>query len=125
MHFLPDVYVPCDVCKGHRYNRETLEIQFKGKNIHEILGMTVEQAHNFFSAQPVIARKLKTLLDVGLGYITPVSYTHLDVYKRQFFTQYNWKWTFLDLYLQKKGKYLIELYNEEDVFINSRNLELE
>lgn len=70
MHFLPDVYVPCDVCKGHRYNRETLEIQFKSKNIHEILGMTVEQAHNFFSAQPVIARKLKTLLDVGLGYIT-------------------------------------------------------
>jgi excinuclease ABC subunit A len=70
MHFLPDVYVPCDVCKGHRYNRETLEIQFKGKNIHEILGMTVEQAHSFFSAQPVIARKLKTLLDVGLGYIT-------------------------------------------------------
>jgi len=70
MHFLPDVYVPCDVCKGHRYNRETLEIQFKGKNIHEILGMTVEQAHAFFSAQPVIARKLQTLLDVGLGYIT-------------------------------------------------------
>jgi excinuclease ABC subunit A len=70
MHFLPDVYVPCDVCKGHRYNRETLEIQFKGKNIREVLGMTVEQAHNFFSAQPVIARKLKTLLDVGLGYIT-------------------------------------------------------
>ncbi len=70
MHFLPDVYVPCDVCKGHRYNRETLEIQFKGKNIHEVLGMTVEQAHEFFSAQPVIARKLKTLLDVGLGYIT-------------------------------------------------------
>ena len=70
MHFLPDVYVPCDVCKGHRYNRETLEIQFKGKNIHEILGMTVEQAHAFFSAQPVISRKLKTLLDVGLGYIT-------------------------------------------------------
>jgi excinuclease ABC subunit A len=70
MHFLPDVYVPCDVCKGQRYNRETLEIQFKGKNIHEILGMTVEQAHTFFSAQPVIARKLKTLLDVGLGYIT-------------------------------------------------------
>ena len=70
MHFLPDVYVPCDVCKGQRYNRETLEIQFKGKNIHEILSMTVEQAHEFFSAQPVIARKLKTLLDVGLGYIT-------------------------------------------------------
>jgi excinuclease ABC subunit A len=70
MHFLPDVYVPCDVCKGHRYNRETLEIQFKGKNIREVLEMTVEQAHNFFSAQPVISRKLKTLLDVGLGYIT-------------------------------------------------------
>jgi len=70
MHFLPDVYVPCDVCKGHRYNRETLEIQFKGKNIHEVLAMTVEQAYAFFSAQPVIARKLKTLLDVGLGYIT-------------------------------------------------------
>jgi excinuclease ABC subunit A len=70
MHFLPDVYVPCDVCKGHRYNRETLEIQFKGKNIREVLGMTVEQAHTFFAAQPVIARKLKTLLDVGLGYIT-------------------------------------------------------
>ena len=70
MHFLPDVYVPCDVCKGHRYNRETLEIQFKGKNIREVLEMTVEQAHTFFSAQPVISRKLKTLLDVGLGYIT-------------------------------------------------------
>ncbi|MGP1716879.1 MAG: excinuclease ABC subunit UvrA [Methylophilus sp.] len=70
MHFLPDVYVPCDVCKGHRYNRETLEIQFKGKNIREVLEMTVEQAHDFFNAQPVIARKLKTLLDVGLGYIT-------------------------------------------------------
>ncbi|MDP2153771.1 MAG: excinuclease ABC subunit UvrA [Methylotenera sp.] len=70
MHFLPDVYVPCDVCKGQRYNRETLEIQFKGKNIHEILGMTVEQAHAFFNAQPVISRKLQTLLDVGLGYIT-------------------------------------------------------
>src|SRR4029078_13596321 len=70
MHFLPDVYVPCDVCKGQRYNRETLEIQFKDKNIHEILSMTVEQAHEFFSAQPVISRKLKTLLDVGLGYIT-------------------------------------------------------
>lgn len=70
MHFLPDVYVPCDVCKGQRYNRETLEIQFKGKNIHEVLAMTVEQAHQFFNAQPVIERKLKTLLDVGLGYIT-------------------------------------------------------
>ena len=70
MHFLPDVYVPCDVCKGQRYNRETLEIHFKGKNIREILELTVEQAHTFFSAQPAIARKLKTLLDVGLGYIT-------------------------------------------------------
>ncbi|MDP2143243.1 MAG: excinuclease ABC subunit UvrA [Gallionella sp.] len=70
MHFLPDVYVPCDVCHGHRYNRETLEVQYKGKNIHQILEMTVEQAHEFFSAVPVIARKLQTLLDVGLGYIT-------------------------------------------------------
>ena len=70
MHFLPDVYVPCDVCKGQRYNRETLEINFKGKNIREVLEMTVETAHAFFGAQPVIARKLKTLLDVGLGYIT-------------------------------------------------------
>jgi excinuclease ABC subunit A len=70
MHFLPDVYVPCDVCHGQRYNRETLEIQYKGKNVHQILQMTVEQAHEFFKAVPVIARKLQTLLDVGLGYIT-------------------------------------------------------
>jgi excinuclease ABC subunit A len=70
MHFLPDVYVPCDVCKGHRYNRETLEIHYKGKNIREVLEMTVEQAHEFFNAVPVVQRKLKTLLDVGLGYIT-------------------------------------------------------
>ena len=70
MHFLPDVYVPCDVCKGQRYNRETLEINYKGKNIREVLEMTVEQAHVFFSAVPVVQRKLKTLLDVGLGYIT-------------------------------------------------------
>jgi excinuclease ABC subunit A len=70
MHFLPDVYVPCDVCKGHRYNRETLEIHYKGKNIREVLEMTVEQAYAFFEAVPVVARKLKTLLDVGLGYIT-------------------------------------------------------
>lgn len=70
MHFLPDVYVPCDVCKGHRYNRETLEIHYKGKNIHEVLEMTVEQAHEFFNAVPVVQRKLQTLLDVGLGYIT-------------------------------------------------------
>jgi excinuclease ABC subunit A len=70
MHFLPDIYVPCDVCRGKRYNRETLEVQYKGKNIHEILAMTVEQAHEFFSPVPVVARKLSTLLDVGLGYIT-------------------------------------------------------
>ena len=69
MHFLPDIYVPCDVCHGRRYNRETLEIQFKGKSIHEVLLMTVEQATEFFSAVPVLARKLQTLLDVGLGYI--------------------------------------------------------
>ncbi len=69
MHFLPDIYVPCDVCHGRRYNRETLEIQYKGRNIHEVLEMTVEQAHAFFSAVPVIARKLDTLLEVGLGYI--------------------------------------------------------
>jgi excinuclease ABC subunit A len=70
MHFLPDVYVPCDVCHGKRYNRETLEILYKGKNIHEVLGMTVEDAYAFFSAVPTLARKLQTLLDVGLGYIT-------------------------------------------------------
>jgi excinuclease ABC subunit A len=70
MHFLPDVYVDCDVCHGKRYNRESLEIQYKGKNIHQILGMTVAQAHTFFEAVPIIARKLQTLLDVGLGYIT-------------------------------------------------------
>ena len=69
MHFLPDVYVPCDVCHGKRYNRETLEVQYKGKNITEVLGMTVEEAHEFFKPVPVIARKLHTLLDVGLGYI--------------------------------------------------------
>jgi excinuclease ABC subunit A len=69
MHFLPDIYVPCDVCHSKRYNRETLEIQYKGKNIHEILQMTVEQAYEFFKAVPVVAKKLHTLLDVGLGYI--------------------------------------------------------
>ncbi|MCG6934045.1 MAG: excinuclease ABC subunit UvrA [Gallionella sp.] len=69
MHFLPDVYVPCDVCHSQRYNRETLEIQYKGKNVHQILQMTVEQAHDFFRPVPIIARKLQTLLDVGLGYI--------------------------------------------------------
>jgi len=70
MHFLPDVYVPCDVCHGKRYNRETLEIQYKNCNIHEILQMTVELAHKFFAAVPVVARKLQTLVDVGLSYIT-------------------------------------------------------
>ena len=69
MHFLPDIYVTCDVCHGKRYNRETLEVQYKGRNIHEVLDMTVEQARDFLSAVPVIARKLETLLDVGLGYI--------------------------------------------------------
>ncbi|EAQ63245.1 excinuclease ABC subunit A [Marinomonas sp. MED121] len=69
MHFLPDVYVPCDVCKGKRYNRETLEIKYKDKNIHECLEMTVEDARVFFDAIPSIARKLQTLIDVGLGYI--------------------------------------------------------
>ena len=70
MHFLPDVYVPCDTCVGKRYNRETLEVQYKGRNISEVLGLTVEDAHAFFSAVPTLARKLHTLLDVGLGYIT-------------------------------------------------------
>ncbi len=69
MHFLPDVYVPCDVCHGKRYNRETLEVQYKGKSIHEVLEMTVEDAFEFFKPVPVVARKLQTLLDVGLGYI--------------------------------------------------------
>lgn len=69
MHFLPDVYVPCDHCKGKRYNRETLEIRYKGKTIHQVLDMTVEEAREFFDAIPVIARKLQTLMDVGLSYI--------------------------------------------------------
>jgi len=69
MHFLPDVYVPCDVCHGRRYNRETLEIRYRGRNIHEVLEMTVTAAAEFFSAVPAIARKLHTLLDVGLGYV--------------------------------------------------------
>jgi len=69
MHFLPDIYVPCDICKGKRYNRETLEVNYKGKNIHEILDMPVEEAFDFFNAVPVIARKLQTLLDVGLSYV--------------------------------------------------------
>ncbi len=69
MHFLPDIYVPCDVCHGKRYNRETLEIKYKGKNIHEVLDLTVEDAREFFDAIPAIARKLQTLMDVGLSYI--------------------------------------------------------
>ena len=69
MHFLPDVYVPCDTCRSARYNRETLEILYKGRHIAQVLDMTVEDAHGFFSAVPAIARKLQTLLDVGLGYI--------------------------------------------------------
>jgi len=69
MHFLPDVYVPCDACKGKRYNRETLEIRYKGKSIHEVLEMTVEEARAFFEPVPAVARKLQTLMDVGLSYI--------------------------------------------------------
>ncbi|HBK17731.1 MAG TPA: excinuclease ABC subunit A, partial [Gammaproteobacteria bacterium] len=69
MHFLPDIYVPCDICKGKRYNRETLDIRYKGKNINEVLEMTVEDASEFFAAVPMLARKLQTLNDVGLSYI--------------------------------------------------------
>lgn len=69
MHFLPDIYVPCDVCKGQRYNRETLDIHYKGKNIHQVLDMTIEDARDFFDVIPNIARKLQTLIDVGLSYI--------------------------------------------------------
>jgi excinuclease ABC subunit A len=69
MHFLPDIFVPCDVCHGKRYNRETLEVRYKGKTIYEVLQMTVEQAHEFFAAVPVVARKLQTLIDVGLTYV--------------------------------------------------------
>ena len=69
MHFLPDIYVPCDVCKGKRYNRETLEVRYKGKNIHEVLDMTIEEAREFFDAVPMLKRKLTTLVDVGLSYV--------------------------------------------------------
>ncbi|ULJ68971.1 excinuclease ABC subunit UvrA [Wielerella bovis] len=69
MHFLPDVYVPCEVCHGKRYNRETLEVRYKGKNISEVLDLTVEEAREFFDAVPTVSRKLQTLMDVGLGYI--------------------------------------------------------
>ncbi|HBV44511.1 MAG TPA: excinuclease ABC subunit UvrA, partial [Ruminococcaceae bacterium] len=69
MHFLADIYVPCDVCKGARYNRETLEVKYKGKNIYDVLEMTVEEGLEFFSSIPKIKRKLQTLYDVGLGYV--------------------------------------------------------
>jgi excinuclease ABC subunit A len=69
MHFLPDIYVPCEVCKGKRYNRETLEVKFKGKNIYDILEMTVDEGVEFFANIPKVARKLETLQSVGLGYI--------------------------------------------------------
>jgi excinuclease ABC subunit A len=69
MHFLPDIYVPCDVCKGKRYNRETLEVKYKGKSIHEVLELTIEEAHLFFAAVPALHRKLQTLMDVGLSYV--------------------------------------------------------
>ncbi|MFP4697034.1 ATP-binding cassette domain-containing protein, partial [Thiohalospira sp.] len=69
MHFLPDIHVPCDVCGGKRYNRETLEVRYKGKNIHEVLEMTVEEAREFFDPVPAVARKLQTLMDVGLTYV--------------------------------------------------------
>ena len=69
MHFLPDIYVPCEVCKGKRYNRETLEVRYKGKNIYEVLEMTVEEALPFFENLPKIRGKLQTLLDVGMGYV--------------------------------------------------------
>ena len=70
MHFLPDVYVPCDVCKGKRYNRETLEVRYKGKNINDVLNMTVEEACTFFENLPKLKTKLDTLYEVGLGYVT-------------------------------------------------------
>ena len=92
MHFLPDVYVPCEECGGKRYNEETLQVTYKGKNIYDVLEMTVEEAIDFFANVSKIKHKLQTLKDVGLGYIklgqsatSSVSYTHLDVYKRQAF----------------------------------------
>ena len=69
MHFLPDIYVPCDTCQGKRYNRETLDIRYKGKNINEVLDMTIEEASKFFAAVPMLSRTLETLMDVGLAYI--------------------------------------------------------
>ncbi len=69
MHFLPDVYVTCDVCQGRRFNRETLEVRYKGRNIHEVLEMTVDEAYEFFRRLPALAHKLKILQEVGLGYV--------------------------------------------------------
>ena len=69
MHFLPDIFVPCEVCKGRRYNRETLEVRYKGKNIADVLDMTVDEALDFFSALPKLKKRLQTLQDVGLGYV--------------------------------------------------------
>jgi excinuclease ABC subunit A len=69
MHFLPDLYVPCDVCQGLRYNRETLDVRYRGKTIAEVLNLTIEEAHQFFAAVPAVARRLHTLLEVGLGYV--------------------------------------------------------
>ena len=72
MHFLPDIYVPCEVCKGKRYNRETLEVRYKGKNIHDVLEMTIDEGLEFFSNLPKIRRRLETLSSVGLGYIKKI-----------------------------------------------------
>ena len=82
MHFLPDIYVPCEVCKGARYNRETLEVKYKGKTITDVLNMTVEEACTFFENIPKIHRKIKTLVDVGLGYITAGPERH-DPFRRR------------------------------------------
>ena len=76
MHFLPDVYVPCEVCGGKRYNRETLEVKYKGKSIYDVLDMTVEEALKFFENVPSIHRKIQTLYDVGLSYIQPRTAVH-------------------------------------------------
>src|SRR3546814_6268477 len=75
MHCLPDVYVPCEICKGQRYNRDTLDITFKGKNVAEVLDLPCEEALEFFSNQPAIARHMQTLVDVGLGYVRSEEHT--------------------------------------------------
>ncbi len=82
MHFLPDIYVPCEVCKGKRYNRETLEVKYKGKSIYDVLDMTVEEAVVFFENIPRIKRKIQTLVDVGLGYIKLGQSRHHPVRRR-------------------------------------------